>query len=722
MPTPYKIQFIIDDKMAAAAMRRGISGLGKLETAAVRAATSIEKTLARSGNAAAASFANANAAANRMGSSTTAVFTRVNSAAAKANSAVIAAAGASVRAHKAAAQSATAAWVNPQVKGMVGLDKLRVQAVRFADVLRNRVEPAATAAWVSPQLKGMVGLDKLRVQAVKFGDELRRRAVPAATAAFANPQLRGMVGLDKLRVQAIKYGDKMRAQAGEQKAGFAESVIGATRFSAAMSGVGAALLGLEFGSKVIHNIGGAFEDARKKREEFTRGLLDTLSALRQVASVAGRMPNQQFARETASFNAQSGLTPEGGNRFNEAFLGRAQLTRGKMIADAEFDKFRLDAAKLTVGKGIQEDVAGDIFGGVLKTEDFQAKGQGAKEATARASTALKILDAGSGKMATLAPQLSELLGTLTKEDRLEGVFRNMGEAAVAVSVAAEHNPAEAATLVSRASQGMRDFGDKDKAEFFRRTGITDKDSYLEAVSKTNRVIGEDVAKGIPIDRAIANLGFNEIREVRGLKTNFLARDTVLAPQLANLAKGEAPGAADQAQADIAALQREQTSQDAISKAKIEEAKQRVGGRGATYAIAKQEAEAQLIREGIDTSVGGTLSRFALGATTAFQRDGRDIMIERRAIQNMRKEAGVDPSKGLSIGSGMGDAALAVQGHFGGDRSIEANQLAAMIENNRLVAENNRLLAAQVGGGRGGPAPAGVPPALGGAPPVNPRQP
>lgn len=650
MPKQYVLKYLIDDKQPQAAVKRSIKGAGDVEKAWGKAAGAVEAALARIGQADAQSATK---------------FVQHENEKTKA------AVDGSKKRRKAKKEEA-----DEQERVDFGYYKLAVNGIKYQDSLgkaeekRQKIAEAATRRRESQEM-GAYGrlalISRRRLRDEEVIAAARNKAVDADSKRRIDAAMKAM-GQEK---DAFALGI---AQAfGLEKA--------ATKAGIALAGIGAAVGGIKL-------VASALNEARRNAAELGKGTLGFLGSIRAVASVAGRRPDQQFASEIQEFGAKTGLGGEGAAQFLESFLGRAQIVKGRNLGDKEFGDYSEAAAKIAVAKGLPNEVAGDLFGGVLKTENFRAKGQGAKEATARAVSAIKILDAGSGKLPILGPQLNELMATLASESELEGVFRNAGEAAVATSVAAEANPQEAATMVARTAEALRDFEDKDKAAFFKRAGITDRDTFPEAIQKANKVIGEEVAKGIPVDTAIKSFGFDKERiGKRGLKTFYNARETVLKPQLANLAAGEGPGGVAAAQAMIGAYDEEEVVRGMKAEAKVGQARFEKGRPETELEIAKREAEARLIGKGLDTSVHYQFLKGIMGLATN-RWDGRDAIIESEALRETRRRAGVDPT--VQAGELM----------FG-DSAAEIRKLL------KIIAENTKKAPA------GQPAPARpAPPMLG----------
>lgn len=706
----YGIKWTIDDASAQAAFKRGAASLRELDKLSTKTVGSMEAAINRVGKA----YEGAGKAAVNGHS---AVATAANASA----GAQIASVDRITKATQAGSAKRLKAAVAEQEKVDVGYYKVAFNGIKYQDKLtaatektvafRQRVFDKAQKSEHDRQVASVREVEKAAekrdaIESAFVARDYKRRvaAEKRKESAALGPYGRlADVRRKDLSEEQLQLAAKNKAQDAahnkrinqilKEKYGtqdnFRESIAAAIGLDRAASSAGQALIAVGATAGAIKLVAGALFEARENAKKLGESTLDFMVRLRPLASVMGVKPDQKFAERIAGFGKETGLGKEGGADFLESFLGRAQITKGRQISEKEFDKFAIEAGKLAAQKGIPNDVAGDLFGATLKTENFQAKGQGAKEATARAAGALKILDAGSGKMPVLGPELNKAIAELTSEDKLEGVFRNVGEAAVAISTAAEHNPAEAGTLVSRTIIGLRDFENKDKKEFFKRAGITDKDSGLEAIAKANKMIGEEVRKGVPVDTAIKGFGFTEARETRGLKTFYNARDTVLKPQLANLAATMAPGAAEKTEAEIAARMGDQDMQYTVAKAGADAAKLKPDATDAT--ILRNRAEEQLVKENFDTTWGGTLRQRMLAVASFGSKTGRDAAIDIRALEMARSEAGVASPIGFS---GAGEILL-------GDTSEQLRLLVEQMKKNNALMEaankkNNPPVAAAPG--------------------------
>jgi len=692
MPKQYVLKYLIDDAKAQAVVKRSIRGFQDIEKAALAAAKASEGAVARTAQADAKATAKAVANAQRRAKAGEEAAQKIDVGYYKAvvngikyQDKLAAAADKSARDRERIEQ-----------QFLVRDYKIRVKAEkdkeRIADFARSR-DAKAIRDREGLEQQYVVKDYQRRVQSEKRRASLEEGAY-GRLAKFKRRALSDEEVAAVAANKAIDASNKRRIDGamkalGEEKDAFALGIAQAFGLQGAATKAGTALLGIGAAVGGIRLVAGALAEARRNAQGLGKDALGFMGSVRAVASVAGRRPDQQFASEVQAFGARTGLGGEGAAGWMESFLGRSQIVRGKNLSEPEFQKYMEGAAKISVAKGMPAEVAGEFFGSIVKSEDFKAKGQGAKEALTKAATALKILDAGSGKIPVLVPQFNQLMATLQSEDELAGVLRDSGDVAVAISTAAESKPDESATTVERTAEALRDFEDKDKKRFFSTAGITDRDDYLTAVQKANKAIGNEVAKGVPVDTALKNFGLgNERIGRRGLRTTYKARDTVLAPHMKALARSRTKQGQAEDLASIGGYDDEEVVRAMRGEAKIGQAKFEKGRPQTELEIAKREAEARLIGKGLDTGVGYTLLKGLMSAVTFGSRGGRDALIESEALRETRRRAGMDPT--VQTGELM----------FG-DNGAEIRKLL------KIIAENTKKAPA------GQPAPARpAPPMLG----------
>lgn len=382
-------------------------------------------------------------------------------------------------------------------------------------------------------------------------------------------------------------------------------------------------------------------ETKRNAAEFGREALDYMVSLRPLASVVGRQPTAEFAKEMAGFGVKAGMSKEQAATFMETFAGRANIVKGKTISEPEYEKYSLSAAQMATARGISPEAAGDIFAAVLKIENFKGKANESAEALARASVLFDVLDAGTGKIEQLLPQAIELISALASENALEGMFRSAGEIGVLTSLMAERGPQEAAVFgrnLMKASYRT----DKKIQPFLKETGITPGMAGMEILERGLSGIGAHVAKGENLQQVLMDFGLaTNVREMQAWQTAFAGRERVLKPQMERLRGGEGPGGVARAQQAIAAAMQRPDVRYTQAQAAVEAAKIERGIESAPMNIARLQAEAALVSERMDESLAGAFQKRAIKYLSLWQVEGREAIVERRAVEDMLKGAGIE---------------------------------------------------------------------------------
>ena len=424
---------------------------------------------------------------------------------------------------------------------------------------------------------------------------------------------------------------------------------------------GTAAAGIAIGAVtgVMSAITSVTEQGRAKAAELAKEFLATRDALRALASATGQPASGKLAVDTALFGAKTGLGAEKSRQFLEPFESAAGDIKGQKLSAPEYDKFREYSATLAQAKNLDPSVAGELAGSVASHEDFAAKGQGGIEAAARFKQGMGILEMGKGHVAKLAPQMQKLMG-LVSENKMESHFRNFSEAASLVSTQAQGNPEEAAVHTLHGARGLFDFQNKDKAEFFKRAGIAPDASATEAFQAANRVIGEEVQKGLTVDQAVDKLGLGkDIREKDAYVQAYLARDTAFA---ANVARANAPLPVAETEKEMADYKATQPGMMAQQKGAGEAQAAVKGSEGSGWEVLKQGARNKL-GEG---RLNGSWEKAGYTALSGFGYFGmgsaEDMMVEGEALRMKSPTAAANPflsTMGMATNAGgMRDQAIA----------------------------------------------------------------
>jgi hypothetical protein len=644
MPKTYSVKWVLDDSQA--------QGVFKRATAAVEA---LEKRLAGAGSAAERLSANAAKAAEA----------GAQKQAAAANQ--------RVKVEQTAAQKIDVGYYKAVVNGIKYQDRLREAAEKKArDV--EKIE----SAWAARDYRARVKSERDKERLDDFArsrNEKRIRSIEEIESAYIARDYQRRVAAERRKenaalgpngrlaqVQRRMLSEEQVAAAARNRAAdvlnkkavdaklaqmglndsFAEGIKQGVGFGGAATKAGLALAGLGAGVAVIKAVAGAFKDARAAAEQMARTSLKFMQDLRPLASVMGVKPDFAFAKKVAQFGVETGMGKAGAAQFLETFAGRANIVKGKNISEEEYEKFSVQAGKLATARGVPPELAGDLFASILKLENFQAKGQGARQALGRAGNLFDILDAGSGKMEQLGPQAIELMNALASENELEGKFRSAGEVGVVTSLMAENNPAEAATFGRATIKALSSFTDKDRQAFYQRAGIVPGQSAIESMQRANAVFEEEVGKGKPLEQVLSDLGLaGDVREKTGLLTMFKGRKTVLEPQLERMRAAGGEAGAAQVEQMIQSRFAEEGVQGSVARAEVEESELQREAIGAT--IMRDRGKAAATRGGARTRVSSRLDQAVaelLGGFGYLGRTGEEAINESAAIHVAQRMAGV----------------------------------------------------------------------------------
>lgn len=622
----YEIQWRIDDTQAQAVFRNATRNVEAVERAMAKVGTAVERSQAQAAKATEAGVA------KRVASEQAAV------------------AKIDIGLYKVVASQLKATTEREKIeqRWQVRDYKARVKAERdkqaLADFARSRNEKqirdleTLESSYIARDYQRRVAHER-RLENLEAGPNGRLARV--RRRMLTEEEIEGAARNRAVDVLNKKLVDARLAQDGLNDS-FAEGIAQGIGLSGAATKAGIALMGIVAAKEGLSAVARALFDARKASEDMATGMLEFMVQLRPLASVMGKRPTREFALEIAEFGKQAAMPKEQAARYLETFAGASALQRGKQISEAEYEKFALKSAQLATARGIPEEQAADLFAGVLKVENFLSKGAGANEALNRANQIFDILDRGKGLIKDLAPAATELMNTLASENELEGVFRNAAEAAVLTSVIAESHPKEAAVFARAGIRALSKFQDKDRLAFYKRAGITPGQPALERFQRANKVFEEETAKGVPMESVLLKFGLaSEEREKAALLTAFQARKTTLPSQMERMRQLEGPAAAAATEKLIKERLGEEdvrftAGQAAVGRAKLQ-------AESIPLKLAKQRAEAELIREGIDTTFTGQLGQTVGTALTLGLKSGREMQIETRALRNAQIAAGQTPN-------------------------------------------------------------------------------
>lgn len=528
----------------------------------------------------------------------------------------------------------------------------------------------------------------------------------------------------------------MRA-AGLEKEGFAQAVASAIGFERALTKVGVAALGLSAAKNVVTTFVGAFADAKKSSEDMARQVLDTASALRDIAAIKEKFgPDDAELKQHLAVRLASGLTHPEAHDYQEELYNSLGTVSKEKFDDQERSKLEILGAQYAAraGGGIGSVKARATLLGLLP--DYIKGKPSAERVVDEADRIDVILGKGAGSQQVSTTQYQEILTALTSGD-LKGFLNDPKQAAALNAIASKFGPNHSATSVMEAVREVRGLTkfrqgegiDAAQAETLTAAGIDEKDDPVTAMRKLFKFMAPIVDKGEAFPVALGRRGFRNQTGNERLAQFFEQWRKGNFDMIMSMAEAETPlGVAEQKNA---AFRQTENFQDLQGRAQIDQAKIIEGKKATALLIAKQQAEAKLIGEGLEGPAGKLKADIATAATLG-RMEGRDVLIEQRAVQDARRRAGLparDPrlralTRPFDLflpGIGAGDAVL------GGAEAAATpfqNNAEAVRQLKRIADSNEQLLKqGQQQNGKPGAAPRpGAPPVLPAAPVAGPLRP
>lgn len=508
-----------------------------------------------------------------------------------------------------------------------------------------------------------------------------------------------------------------RAAAAQSQA-FDRSVASAAGLTGALTTVGAAFAGIQIGAKIVQEIAAAFHEAKAAAKQMAEDTLATLAALREIASIKGKgAPEGEDLEQHLKIREASGLTGPEAESYENQLLNALGAVSKERFGDDQRGELAVRGAQVAGrrGGGPAAVKARAMVHGLLP--NYMPKGSSAKDVVSKAEQIDDILGLGTGTQEVSTAQYQELLTGLTSE-KLSGFLHDPAQAAGLNAIASQFGDSHSATSVVEAVRGVSSLTKEAKAKGAKSTqaqtlkeaGITEFQDPEERMRKLFQYADKNF-KGEAFDVALARRGFRNTTDNRRLAQFYETYQKGDFDRIMALTHGQVdPNLVGERQK---AFEASDVGQKLIAQQGKEAAKLRKGQEHVPLEIAKDRAEKALIEEGIDDTTMGNLRKKAASAAT-LGGDGRDVLAEDRAMQDLRAQAG-QPRKGIMrriietavgvspYGQLAGEEAGRSYDYMTSDHSAEAKELREAIE------RNTKALEAQNGGPRGAPAPVGGPP-------------
>jgi hypothetical protein len=340
--------------------------------------------------------------------------------------------------------------------------------------------------------------------------EVAERAKMIAIARTNRAAVEGQVKL----LQVVREAGTAGKEAGHQQAegmGLAEKT--AISLGSSVIRMGASYLGLQAGKAILTNLGQAAQQADIHQKKLSDDVERHRDALREIKALEGGKSNTQAVVEATEYQAKTGLTSQEAIEGRTQFLNSGAQFEGKKISSPEFKQLQEQAGALAAAEGAKPGELLGLAGQLIGTRDFKPFGDNAsEEALGQTYRGFKILGRGSGDNPILLKQSQELLASLHNEDAMKGVFQNTDDVFTSISVAAEKNQGEAATLVKSANKGLREFDNP----LIKKAGITPKTQFLDAIKLLDPIVTKEAQdSGTKVDDVLRK-NFEDFRTAEGI--------------------------------------------------------------------------------------------------------------------------------------------------------------------------------------------------------------
>lgn len=407
-------------------------------------------------------------------------------------------------------------------------------------------------------------------------------------------------------------------------------------------------------------------------------------SLSSVASLSNKPATNAFASAEIDAAEKAGVTPEAFKKLRESFLSRASTYVGNgenaKLSEADAGEFQKALAAYGQVKGISPELMGEFGGGLIT----QAKGK---------QTAASMKTQAAGVLAQLEASSTDVKQLLPQQIRVQSQGLQAEDAAAILASAPEYAPNEEGTYVLRAIQAMREAQLKGKGEEF---GLKKGGDTFQNLRSLLGNLQQRAGAGEDLDKMLKEVAPEHVSQtaIRGMLNQG---------GVANLDKwrkiaSETP--ADVIDTTVRAHRLTETGRDEAveSAAAVEEA--RMGLRNEAIERRRQIAK-------VEVTKGGLRERMQYGQLPASLIPGADSMDDRIVnLQTIRRLRGE-----LGESSGLGDALASTNKGMTNDlvRELLTRLEARQAETNKLLSEQNQLIAGEARANANRPMSGGSPP-------------
>lgn len=581
MAKQYRLEIKVDSSSATKAAERLLSAFEKIEAAAGRMANGFEGFA----NRAASSFNNVGAQAEKSARASAASWTN-STRTSSAGFTTFRTAGTSA-ANAVAVSMSTAGATTVATMGMIGSSGGNALAkinLLNAGIVRTRVEALATASALSGMGRPATAIGNTAGKVAMLGSNLKSAGSSAGVAASAFGGAGGAAG---------GMGGHFNSAAGD--AGRLDSNIGRLILR---------IGGLMLLRKAVGEVGNAMRDAREHGEQKADESLDRRDKARALSQLMGETgPNDRVMGRVFGVGLSSGLNFDESLDLLKQFEGSAPMAvqKGHLREDQKLD-VATEAARSAVRFGLDPKTVGDAAGVIGQHIDLnKQKGADGKMMTAKEAVAGQLASMfhgaaeGRGDESTIMRNMIAQAASAIPTGRISGM-PEMSAWEGTVSYATK-SAASTGTAYGQISRFLNKEDDA-TADFMQRAGVDKEEgdlNKLKAVAKHINKIKASQGGKLDVNKYLAGEGFHsdpERKMIAAMLENIPELEKRIAQEKARAMRG---GEAVQLNE---ASQGELTTQNRLSKVRVEAAEYDQNRVGERLQIARRNAAAGLEKAGI----------------------------------------------------------------------------------------------------------------------------
>lgn len=529
-------------------------------------------------------------------------------------------------------------------------DRMAREAKRAAEAQAREAKKAFDASFVSLQSLTSAAIDHAnkQVEAARKRQEkeelLARKTEEAEkkkVKAVLNEEQVSLLARNKLVQEANQKRIDAAAKAlSGEKQGFSLSAAAANMLTDAVTGVVGQFTALTVGQRILTGIASATEQARQKQAEYSQEVLRTKEELKELAVLRGlAFADEGFLKEIGQFSRATGLSIPEADQFQRQVYGSAAAGLQKGNIDEETLKELSVKAGSTAARQTKDfGTRGDLIGILSQFRKYDKGSSGVKQALADAEMVRLGLTEGRGDDAPLTKALLNVAGSLAGEGKMVGSLPEL--AAVVGVMSTSAGPGMADTRTEQLVRGLR--GETpNQINFLKQfAGVGENDTLEQRLDKVIPKLREVKAKGRDIPTFLTESGINaeQGRAITEAEANY----EVIKKRLATARKGSGDVEAQNKKFEDSPLGQMRKAEADLAVAKLNQ-----GLKGQALEVAKKQAEAELVSEGMDTDTSYATGNFFIGTGTLQPFGGmapRDWRIQSRALSNLRYRAGFNAGK------------------------------------------------------------------------------